>query len=83
MNEECITFHIDGRKFTTKLVPDIKSQNKIHYYTMSESEDIIDLTLTENDITEVMNGDDEGHSIMIDSEDRNWTNPWKFKGKIP
>ncbi len=24
MNEEIITFRVDGRKFTTKLVPDVK-----------------------------------------------------------
>src|SRR6266498_4840395 len=35
MNEEQITFRVDGRKFTTKLVPDVKPQNKVHYYTMS------------------------------------------------
>ncbi len=36
---------------------------------MSESEDIIDLTLTEDDIAEAMEGDDESHPIMIESED--------------
>ncbi len=36
---------------------------------MSESEDIIDLTLTEDDSTEAMNGDDESHPIMIESEE--------------
>src|SRR6266496_5246121 len=36
---------------------------------MSESEDVIDLTLTEDDITEVMDGDDESRPIMIDSEE--------------
>ena len=36
---------------------------------MSESEDIIDLTLTEDDITEAMNGDDESYSIMVESEE--------------
>src|SRR6266498_2784939 len=45
MNEERITFKVDGRKFITKLVSDVKPQNKVHYYTMSESEDIIDFTL--------------------------------------
>jgi len=69
MNEKQITFRIDGKKFTTKLVPDTKSQNKVHYYIMSESEDIIDLTLTENDITEAIKGDDESHPIMIESEE--------------
>src|SRR6266542_30502 len=70
MNEEQITFRVDGRKFITKLVPDTKPQNKVHYYTMSESEDIIDLTLTEDNITEAMNGDDESHPIMIESEEK-------------
>src|SRR6266540_163615 len=69
MNEERITFRVDGRKFTTKLVSDSKPQNKVHYYTMSESEDVIDLTLTENNITEVMDGDDESHPIMVESEE--------------
>ncbi len=35
---------------------------------MSESEDIIDLTLTENDTNKAIEGDDESHSIMIESE---------------
>src|SRR6266542_4906965 len=69
MNEERITFRVDGRKFTTKLVPDSKPQNKVHYYTMSESEDIIDLTLIEDDTTEAMDGDDESRPIMIESEE--------------
>ncbi len=68
MNEERITFRVDGRKFTTKLVPDTKSQNKVYYYIMSESEDIIDLTLMKDDITEVLDGDDKSHPIMIESE---------------
>ncbi len=71
MNEEWITFKVDGRKFTTKLVPDAKPQNKVHYYTMSESEDIIDLTLTEDDITEALEGNNESHPIMIESEKEN------------
>ncbi len=66
MNEERITFRVDRRKFTIKLVSDTKPQNKVYYYTMSESEDIIDLTLIEDDITEVMEGDDESHLIMIE-----------------
>ncbi len=89
MNEEQITFRVDGRKFTTKLVPDTKPQNKIHYYTMSESEDIIDLTLTEDDITEAMDGDDKSHPIMIELEeestlsDENMTLiPTQLKGKF-
>ncbi len=69
MNEKRITFRVDGRKFITKLVPDVKLQNKVHYYIMSESEDIIDLTFTEDDITETLKGDDESHSIMIESEE--------------
>src|SRR6266498_3152912 len=89
MNEERITFRVDGRKFITKLVPDTKPQNKIHYYTMSESEDIIDLTLTEDDITEVMDGDDESHPIMIESEEKSTSSdkdttliPNQLKGKF-
>ncbi len=69
MNEERITFRVDERKFITKLVLDTKPQNKVYYYTMSESEDIIDLTLTEDNITEVMDEDDESHPIMIESEE--------------
>src|SRR6266498_3641211 len=68
MSEEQITFRVDGRKFTNKLVPDVKPQNKVYYYTMSESKDIIDFTLTEDDITEAMDRDDESHPIMIESE---------------
>ncbi len=68
MNEERITFRVDGRKFTTKLIPDTKPKNKVHYYTISESENIIDLTLTEDD-TEALEGDDESHPIMIESEE--------------
>src|SRR6266540_3385246 len=85
MNEERITFRVDERKFTTKLVPDIKSQNKVHYYTMSESEDIIDLTLMEDDIE----GDDESHPIMIESEEESTSSdedtiliPSQLKGKF-
>ena len=37
---------------------------------MSESEDVIDLTLMEDDITEVMDGDDESRPIMIESEEK-------------
>jgi len=68
MNEKYITFHVDKRKFTTKLVLDDKSNNRIYYYTMSELENIIDLTLIENDITEIIEDDDKGHPIMIDSK---------------
>ncbi len=89
MNEEQITFRIDGRKFTTKLVPDSKPQNKVHYYTMSESEDVIDLTLIEDDITEAMDGDDKSHPIMIESEEESTSSdedttliPNQLKGKF-
>src|SRR6266540_7452046 len=89
MNEERITFRADGRKFTTKLVPDVKPQNKVHYYTMSESEDVIDLTLTEDDSTEAMDGDNESHPIMIDSEEESISSneettliPNQLKGKF-
>ncbi len=69
MNEKRITFRVDGRKFTIKLVPDTKPQNKIHYYTMSKLKDIINLTLIEDDITEALEGNDESHPIMIKSEE--------------
>ncbi len=38
---------------------------------MSESENIIDFTLTEDDITEALERDDENHPIMIESEEKN------------
>src|SRR6266511_4914564 len=89
MNEERITFRADGRKFTTKLVPDVKPQNKVHYYTMSESEDIIDLTVIDDDVTEAMDGDDESRPIMIDSEEESTSSeedttliPNQLKGKF-
>ncbi len=89
MNEERITFRVDGRKFTTKLVPDIKPQNKVHYYMMSESEDIIDLTITDDDVTEMMDGDDESRPIMIESEEKSTSSdedttliPNQLKGKF-
>ncbi len=69
MNEEQITFWVDEKKFTTKLVPDTKPQNKVHYYTMNELEDVIDLTLIEDDITEALKEDDENHPIMIESKE--------------
>ena len=65
MNEEWIIFRVDGRKFTIKLVPNTKLQNKVHYYIISELKDIIDLTLMENDITEAL---DKSHPIMIESK---------------
>ncbi len=68
MNKEWIIFQVDRRKFTTKLILNTKSQNKVYYYTISKSEDIINLTLTEDNITEVIEGDDKGHPIMIESE---------------
>ena len=59
MNKERITFRVNERKFTTKLVSDTQPQNKVHYYIMSELKDIIDLTLTEDNITEALDGDDK------------------------
>src|SRR6266498_2950009 len=89
MNEERITFRMDKRKFTTKLMPDVKPQNKVHYYTMNESENIIDLTLTEDDITKALDGDDESHPIMIESEEESILSdedttliPCQLKGKF-
>src|SRR6266540_2504670 len=89
MNEERITFRVNERKFITKLVPDVKSQNKVHYYTMSDSEDIIDLTLMEDDVTEALDGDDESHPIMIESEKESTSSdedttliPNQLKGKF-
>ncbi len=89
MNEKQITFRVDGRKFTIKLVPDVKSQNKVYYYTMSESKDIIDLTLIENDTTEALERDDESHLIMIESEEESTSSdedtsliPNQLKGKF-
>ncbi len=70
MNEKRITFRVDGRKFTIKLIPDAKPQNKIYYYTISKLEDIIDFTLTEDDITEALEGDNKSHPIMIESEEK-------------
>ena len=89
MNEERITFRVDRRKFTTKLVPDTKPQNKVHYYTMSGSEDIIDLIITEDNISEAIDGDDESRPIIIDSEEENTLSdedttliPNQLKGKF-
>ncbi len=36
---------------------------------MSESENIIDLTFMEDNIAEVLEGDDKNHPIMIESEE--------------
>ena len=89
MNEEWITFWVDGRKFITKLVPDTKPQNKVHYYIMSESEDIIDLTLMEDNITEALKGNNKSHPIMIKSEESSTSSdsetemiPGNLKGKF-
>ncbi len=38
---------------------------------MSESKDIIDLTLIEDNITEALEGDDESYPIIIESEEKN------------
>src|SRR6266542_522346 len=89
MNEERITYRVDERKFTTKLVPDVKHKNKVHYYTMSESEDIIDLTITDDDVAEAIDGDDESRPIMIESEEDSTSSdedttliPNQLKGKF-
>jgi len=89
MNEKRITFKVDGRKFTTKLVPDTKPQNKVHYYTMSESEEIIDFILIENDITKTLEGDDESHLIMVELEEESTSSdenatliPSRLKGQF-
>ncbi len=79
MNEKCITFYVDGRKFITKLVSDVKPLNKVYYYTISELEDIIDLTLIENDITEAIEDNDEGNSILIESENSNKSSESKIE----
>jgi len=56
---------------------------------MSESEDIINLTLTKDDITEALDGDDESHLIMVDSEEESTSSdedttliPNQLKGKF-
>ena len=71
MNKKWITFQIDVRKFTTKLVSNIKPQNKIHYYMINKSENIIDLTLREDNIIKAIEGDDKRYSIMIDLKEDN------------
>ncbi len=51
---------------------DKKDNRRVNFttkYTISESEDIIDLTLTEDNITEALESDDESHLIMIRSEE--------------
>jgi|SRR6266540_539489 len=89
MNEKRITFRVDGRKFTIKLISDTKPQNKVHYYIMSESKDIIDLILIEDNGTEALKGDDESHLIMIKSEGESTSSdedtsliPSQLKGKF-
>ncbi len=69
MNEKCIIFQIDERKFITKLILNVKLQNKVNYYTISKLEDFINLTLIKDDITETMKGDNEVHPIMINLEE--------------
>ncbi len=56
---------------------------------MSESEDVIDLTITDDDVTEAMDGDDESRPIMIDSEEESTSSdedttliPNQLKGKF-
>ncbi len=56
---------------------------------MSESEDVIDLTLTEDDITEALEGDDESYPTMIESEKESTSSdentgliPSQLKGKF-
>ena len=68
MNKKQIAFKVDRRKFTIRLVPDVKPQNKVQYYTISESENIIDLTIIEDDTTETLKGDDKSHPIIIELE---------------
>ena len=56
---------------------------------MSESKDVIDLTLTEDDITEALDGDDESYPIMVESEEESTSSdedtiliPNQLKGKF-
>src|SRR6266540_801384 len=56
---------------------------------MSESEDVIDLILTEDNITEAMDRDDESHPIIIESEEESTLSdeditliPSQLKGKF-
>src|SRR6266498_1820116 len=89
MNKKRIIFRVNGREFIIKLVPDTKPQNKVYYYTISESEDIIDFTLTEDNIIKTLKGDDESHLIMVESEDESTSSdkdtsliPNQLKGKF-
>ncbi len=78
MNKKQIIFQVDERKFTTKLVSNIKPQNKVHYYIMNELENIIDFIIIEDDI---MKGDDKGYPIMIDSEENDTSSEDKSETK--
>jgi len=56
---------------------------------MSELEDIIDLTIIDDDITEAIKGDDEGYPIMIKSKKESTSSdskteiiPSNLKGKF-
>ncbi len=56
---------------------------------MSESEDIIDLTLMEDNITEALKGNNKSHPIMIKSEESSTSSdsetemiPGNLKGKF-
>ncbi len=56
---------------------------------MSKSEDIIDLTLIEDDITEALEGDNKSHPIMIKSKEESTLSdedtsliPNRLKGKF-
>ncbi len=56
---------------------------------MSKSEDVINLTLIEDDITKALKGDDESHPIMIELEKKNTSSdseiemiPSNLKGKF-
>ena len=53
--------------------------NKIYYYMMSESEDIIDFIFTEEDMIEALKGDDENYPIMIELEERSSSSDEKTK----
>ncbi len=41
----------------------------MYYYTINESEDIIDLILIEDNITEAMKGDDKRYPIIVELEE--------------
>jgi len=50
---------------------------------MSESKDIINFTLTEDDITEALEGDNESHPIIIESEEESDTSSDENTKLIP